>query len=1675
MHKRKVILSLGILCWMSSCCVTYNVSAATTLNAVTVRANKAVEEAKWNPQQVSIITHEDIEKKQAKSVEDIIFTETGVSRTVDAMGRVGVSIRGAEARHTLILVDGQQVLGDFDKYSGAADEVMRLGTENVERIEVIQGAASAKYGSDAIGGVINIITKKANHTPTLQLNGEASKRKVDNDIAPFKNYFLRADSGNMGKLKVSISGSKRDIMPVLAHKQLSFADKKEASKFEPNVLRYYGDASDIGLMASYDVNKNNTVNIRINRYAEDLMRDVKRSTEETAPQQHFKRNASRNTGSLTWTGKSKSTNWEVETNYSKIQEDDVSLIAYGGRSAYEGKNELRYIDNIDHKQMSIKASANTSLNDEHVLTYGFGYTKEEGEGSRLKHSPQTSKMYIDPWDYDKNLLVERLDRWVAEPGDTRPRVYSHIHDYKTIINDKGIPEWDYNYEYYGTVKGNPDTVADFTYDDYVKFYVKAKGTLKPTPYTGQDPEKKGKIIAPDGSYTMSEKEYNNFIAFEDKLKRQNPGMVNNQNNLVLDYYKYGQSETEYDKAPRFNKDEQGKPLRFMEEYRNRSQRLDVGKGTIKKHNFFLSDTWQVNDNTTIVPIIRYDYSSLFGSHVSGTLGFTHSVNGNPHRRLKVNVGTGYTEPGMGELWYDWEMYGSHPVGWGVAKMGWYWFGNPNLKPEKSINFDISLEGENKNTYARLGLFHNRIKDYMTVYFTGKLYDFAPYLPREQKWQKAPDMIYSFKNIGKAEITGLELEVKHKFTKHWSAKLGYTYLHAINKSDPDMPRQLLDKPVHKIDIGLTYTDDASGWNGQLWGDYYVNMLDSNTVSNNANYYYDDGSTAYANKSKQSYEKKTFGVWNLMVQKQIAKDSLVYVGINNLFNHRDDDRATQERVYRFGVNLKFGADGKIDKKQKIETSVHSKELEEITPTFITRPNTMADSLHLWGDYRARFINVGGLNRPQPMYRGEYTYGNKKHPATYVNTGTNNMKDNADHGFDQRIRIGVDAKLNKNTQLTVIGSATGEPTVSDSANIVNAKSFNHQQLDRIDITHSTHKWDVSIGRLPEKIGVTGYWFNKEFDGIRTVWTNKTNQLRIGYGDFTHTTGVFDSPYTHMICGEIKRPPTVAEFLGLKYDRFPNDNLSASKSGSSELPKNSTDKPDPDSMTGIYESQYKGKTDKAFFYQQLTEAKTVEERAAILKRMHAIIKQAYGADMVNKTIPLKLDSRTNALYKLKNKHTGEYVYIGVPIYFNTTEYAWDDEKTREAKRKLRDDMTIPLSEAAGMELDGRYINKHGERFRPAIIKTAEKIAQENWNSYKTSSNTETMIYRAESGVTDEDIKNNKIILYGKKVNSVKESDYEYLGVARICDNKYEYTENIDARGSKYISTVPDLKEQLLKDNYGKPDNVDPDNPTMTPILDQYFEELCRVVENSENNNTLPRAALGKMTGNFINTYGVILNQDRIPPIHRAMFVQYKKQVSNRLGIQAWYVHGGSDKSQTFQNATLTGNSNTEFKTLANIIGIGAEYKFNNTTKLSFDYGQNRTDFGRYMNGHTNYYHERGMGDFDVLGYSHGNTPKFWTMRLDIGQSNINIPNSWDAFVDYKYFDHGAYFGGTGHEGVSNRYLDGIKSFTFGMSYVPRKDILLQAFYTFDAKGTKERDTLYGSEKFKLGNYTRVQGTIHF
>jgi len=206
---------------------------------INVEIDAAKEDAKYESQSTTIITADDIAKKQAKSVEDIIFSEVGVTRTVDAMGNVGVSIRGAEPRHTLIMVDGHPVLGDVAKYRGAGDEVMRLGAENIDRIEIIRGAASAKYGADAIGGVINIVTKTAGKKAALALNVEGLRAQDGKENTPFSNFFLRADAGTVGKLRLAAWGSKRDVLPV-------YAAQKGSSSWDSDFrssLRYFGSIS----------------------------------------------------------------------------------------------------------------------------------------------------------------------------------------------------------------------------------------------------------------------------------------------------------------------------------------------------------------------------------------------------------------------------------------------------------------------------------------------------------------------------------------------------------------------------------------------------------------------------------------------------------------------------------------------------------------------------------------------------------------------------------------------------------------------------------------------------------------------------------------------------------------------------------------------------------------------------------------------------------------------------------------------------------------------------------------------------------------------------------------------------------------------------------------------------------------------------------------------------------------------------------------------------------------------------------------------------------------------------------------------------------------------------------------------------------------------------------------
>jgi vitamin B12 transporter len=124
-------------------------------------------------QAATVITGEEIERRQHRTVVDVLREVPGLS--VTQSGGIGnqtsVFVRGANSNHTLVLIDGMRV-NDPSTPSGIFN-FAHLTTAEVDRIEVVLGPLSTLYGTDAIGGVINIITRKGRGRPSVDAGAEA--------------------------------------------------------------------------------------------------------------------------------------------------------------------------------------------------------------------------------------------------------------------------------------------------------------------------------------------------------------------------------------------------------------------------------------------------------------------------------------------------------------------------------------------------------------------------------------------------------------------------------------------------------------------------------------------------------------------------------------------------------------------------------------------------------------------------------------------------------------------------------------------------------------------------------------------------------------------------------------------------------------------------------------------------------------------------------------------------------------------------------------------------------------------------------------------------------------------------------------------------------------------------------------------------------------------------------------------------------------------------------------------------------------------------------------------------------------------------------------------------------------------------------------------------------------
>jgi len=150
----------------------------------------------------TVITAEELKRIGKTTVGEVLRGVTGVAAAQNGPfgGLTSIYLRGSKPGHTLVMVDGVEINDSIS--ADRSFDFANLAVDNIERIEVIRGAQSTLYGSDAMGGVINIITKKGKGKPKWEISTEAGSHDT------FKEGI--GLTGEIEKLNYSFSFSRLD-------------------------------------------------------------------------------------------------------------------------------------------------------------------------------------------------------------------------------------------------------------------------------------------------------------------------------------------------------------------------------------------------------------------------------------------------------------------------------------------------------------------------------------------------------------------------------------------------------------------------------------------------------------------------------------------------------------------------------------------------------------------------------------------------------------------------------------------------------------------------------------------------------------------------------------------------------------------------------------------------------------------------------------------------------------------------------------------------------------------------------------------------------------------------------------------------------------------------------------------------------------------------------------------------------------------------------------------------------------------------------------------------------------------------------------------------------------------------------------------------------------------------
>lgn len=283
---------------------------------------------------------------------------------------------------------------------------------------------------------------------------------------------------------------------------------------------------------------------------------------------------------------------------------------------------------------------------------------------------------------------------------------------------------------------------------------------------------------------------------------------------------------------------------------------EVQGTSIHNISFYLQDKIALTNQWNITPGVRVDHHSTFGTHTSPSLsvGFKQSENTNYY----VNYKTFFVAPNLYQLFGS-DAYFGH-------------VGNKNLKPQEGSTIEFGINHNfGDNLTGTFNVYHTHAKNILYA---------------------DPSDNYHYANGGKSSLNGFTINLDKKFSSHWAAGIGYSYLHIPAKEGQNINFNG-SLPESTLNINVDYTTPK--FNISLSGRGIMNRYGTKAD--------------WSGKPTKMSNYANYWVWDLAANYQFTKEATLFARVNNIFDQFYTDIGSSQDPYGTwysapGRNLEIG---------------------------------------------------------------------------------------------------------------------------------------------------------------------------------------------------------------------------------------------------------------------------------------------------------------------------------------------------------------------------------------------------------------------------------------------------------------------------------------------------------------------------------------------------------------------------------------------------------------------------------------------------------------------------------------------------------------------------------------------------------------------------------------------------